>query len=79
MIIIARRETQCKMVLEHLKAFPGITPLEALELYGCSRLASRINDLRKEGYIIETNIVRKNGKHFAKYVLKGHKNDLQAG
>lgn len=73
-IIIPRKETQCKMILEHLKTFNSITPLEALELYQCMRLSGRIKELRNQGYLIETDVVRNNGKWFAKYVWKGHKN-----
>ena len=47
--------TQCEMILKHLKTHVGITQITALEKYGCMRLASRIADLRGEGYHIETN------------------------
>ena len=70
-------ETQSKLILEHMKRYDDITPLEALEMYGCLRLSARIWELRKKGYIIETDAVRRNGKCYAKYILKGHKNDLQ--
>ena len=43
------------MILKHLKTHVGITQITALEKYGCMRLASRIADLRGEGYHIETN------------------------
>ena len=43
--------TQCAAILEHLKKGLSITPLEALNLCGCFRLAARIHDLRhKQGY-----------------------------
>lgn len=70
-------ETQSKLILEHMERYDDITPLEALEMYGCLRLSARIWELRKKGYIIETDAVRRNGKCYAKYILKGHKNDLQ--
>ena len=70
-------ETQRKLILEHMERYDDITPLEALEMYGCLRLSARIWELRKKGYIIETDAVRRNGKCYAKYILKGHKNDLQ--
>lgn len=47
--------TQYEMILKHLKTHVGITQITALEKYGCMRLASRIADLRGEGYHIETN------------------------
>ena len=75
MIIIPNNETQGKQILEHLKEHGNISPLEALKLYGCMRLAPRICDLRKKGYIIRTYIIKKNGKRFARYVYEGHEND----
>lgn len=68
--------TQNDMILQHLKEHKeaGITPLEAINDYGIMRLASRINELRKDGYQIETNkarAVNRFGKvtGFARYVL----------
>ena len=58
-------------IVHHLHNIGGLTPLEALERYGCFRLASRINDLRQEGYKIQTLMVENNGKKYAKYVLEG--------
>lgn len=71
------KDTQNKMILAHLQTHrdAGITPGEALELYSCMRLASRISDLRRMGHSIETRKVKalnKFGKQveFARYVLK---------
>lgn len=47
--------TQKELIREHLKIEP-ITPLQALKLYGCFRLASVINRLRNEGHDIIMNI-----------------------
>ena len=60
--------SQCDRILSHLKRKP-ITPLEALGLYGCFRLAARINDLRGKGHKIKTEYVQKNDKRFAVYRL----------
>jgi len=47
----------------------GITPLQALNQFGCFRLAARIHELRGIGYnITKTNVVR-NNKQFAQYNL----------
>ena len=74
--MITRKQTQCKQILEYMEKTGSITPIQALEYFGCMRLQARIYDLRKKGYIIETDIVHLNGKHFARYNLRGHKNDL---
>ena len=42
--------SQCELILKHLQEGKTITTLECLELYGCIRLPSRIDELRKEGY-----------------------------
>ncbi len=55
-------------ILAHLKKRP-ITPLQALKMYGCFRLAARISDLRGKGHTIETTIIEKDGKRFARYRL----------
>lgn len=46
-----------------------ITPLQALDKFGCLRLGARIMELRNEGYNIMTKMVEKNGKRFARYKL----------
>lgn len=62
--------TQSQDILNHLELFGHITPREALELYGCMRLAARIRELRKQ-HCITTQTVKQNGKRFARYWLLG--------
>ena len=45
----------------------GITPLQALEKWGCMRLSARINELRKIGVPVITHTIKQNGKSFARY------------
>ena len=60
--------TQCNRILAHLKKGLTITSLEALQMFGCMRLASRISDLRKRGENIVVNRVKTaNGKSVAQY------------
>ena len=51
------RLSQKKSIREHLDKYRGITPLVALKLYGCYRLAARIKELRMEGMDIKTERV----------------------
>jgi hypothetical protein len=44
-----------------------LTPLQALEKWGCMRLAARIAELRKGGLAIVTTKITRNGKTFAQY------------
>ena len=54
-------DTQKTRILKHLQRYQKIDPLKAWNYYGVYRLASRIRELRKEGYDIETtNKVVKN-------------------
>jgi hypothetical protein len=44
-----------------------LTPLQALEKWGCMRLGARIYELRKDGMDIKTTPITSNGKTFAQY------------
>ena len=46
------KETQCDRILRHLRDYGSISSLEAITEYGILRLASRINDLKRQGYPI---------------------------
>jgi len=63
--------SQCEQILEYLKKGNTITPLEALDRFGCFRLASRINDLKNQGHCIgmEMRLNLKTGKRYAEYFL----------
>lgn len=52
------KRTQAERVLDYIREFGSITQLEALRDLGVMRLASRVSDLRKQGYDIR-------GKHIA--------------
>ena len=61
--------TQNQQIKSYLEKGKSITPIQALNKFGCFRLAARISDLRNEGLNIATKIVTKDGKTFAKYYL----------
>ena len=63
--------TQTEIVARHLKAGGTLTSLEALQQYGCARLASRIDELRRMGFDIETRLERRGRKRYARYALRG--------
>ena len=46
--------TQNQRVIAYLEQFGSITQLEAFRDLGIMRLASRISDLKKKGYVIES-------------------------
>lgn len=61
--------TQTQRILNHLQKGRSITPLQALRWFGCFRLAARISDIRKEGFEVETKLVKAKNNHYAKYYL----------
>jgi hypothetical protein len=65
-----KRPTQANRILRYLKEGNRITALDALESFGCFRLAARIHELRREGWAIEERTVETaNGKRIAEYSL----------
>ena len=66
--------TQCERVLQYMQDFGSINPLEAMKDLGVMRLASRVSDLKQEGYQIERQIVTTKNRygeptHYAEYRL----------
>jgi hypothetical protein len=63
--------SQSQQILDYLKLGKSLTSLEALTAFGCLRLASRINDLIKQGYNIVSDRVedKETGKHYSRYYL----------
>jgi len=59
--------TQTEQIKNYLEQGDSITPLKALNLFGCFRLGARIYDLKQSGMKIKTEIITKNNKRFAKY------------
>jgi len=64
-------QSQNKRIAEWLQAGNSITAIEALNMFGCFRLASRITDLKqKYGLSIRTGrVVTSTGKRVACYTL----------
>lgn len=55
------KATQCERVLDYMNTFGSITQLDALKDLGVMRLASRISDLKKQGYpVVSTQEAVKN-------------------
>lgn len=70
------QKTQKELILDHLRNFGTLEPLEALREYGIYRLGARISELRSQGggQISKEMVASKSsitGKtvHFAKYRL----------
>jgi len=73
------RTTQTNLIVKYMRTHKsGITSMQAIEMYGATRLASIIHSLRRRGYDIAT--VMEEGKNryggrvsYARYVLKEEK------
>ena len=50
------KKTHTEMCLDYLKRNGSITPLEALTAFNSFRLAAQICKLRKDGYVIKTEL-----------------------
>ena len=48
---------QTEQILDYMKNYGGITPMDALKDIGCMRLAARIADLKREGHRIRSEKV----------------------
>lgn len=66
-------ESQKAMILRALKDGRAITQNDAFAWFACTRLAARIADLRKEGYNIETVMVKGKNRFGASVRHAGYK------
>lgn len=65
------KTNQKKQVLHYMVDHKTITALEALSAFGCMRLASRISDLKAEGFPITSKMItdKESGQRYAVYTL----------
>lgn len=73
------KATQCERIVEYMNKHGSITQLQAYVDIGCWRLASRISDLRKQGYAIKREMIKVKNRYgesvpVARYSL--HKADI---
>ena len=45
-------------ILKYLRTYKTLTPLEAINMFGETRLSARIYDMKKDGYKFETTRIR---------------------
>ena len=50
------RPTQCQRIIDYIDQFGSITQFEAIRDLGIMRLASRISELKKQGYEIDSTM-----------------------
>lgn len=71
---------QTERILRHLETCGSITAAEAAAEFGCMRLASRINELKREGVPIRREMVTGRNRFgeavvFAKYSIREVESD----
>ena len=69
-----KTSTQKDRIIRHLNDKGSITALDAIKEYGIMRLASRISELKDEGYNIRSEFVSSKNRYnesvsFSKYSL----------
>lgn len=72
--------TQCERIIRHLNDYGTITSRTAMLEYGIYRLASRISDLKKQGYQFDVTFESEKNRYgestsFAVYRLKEQTNN----
>ena len=70
--------TQCQRIIDYMRRFGSISTIEAFNDLGVARLASRIHDLKGQGYNIVSEVGTAKNRygenvHFAIYRLKEEK------
>ena len=64
-------KTQTQNIIEYMQQGNAITPIEALNKFGCLRLGARIFDIKRLGYDVITHIKDvSDHKHVAEYSLE---------
>lgn len=64
------KATQAQRVLGYINDFGSITQLEAMNDLGVMRLASRISDLKKDGYPITSKVEAVENRYGEKCYIK---------
>jgi hypothetical protein len=63
-------ESQNKRIKEYLMKGKSLTPLDALYMFSCFALSSRISDLRKQGVNIKSELIEITSEGKTKRVSK---------
>ena len=71
---MAEKLTQCDRIIQFIEETGSITQLEALEQFGCMRLASRMCDIKKMGYAVEKKMEKSRNRYgepisYARYTI----------
>jgi hypothetical protein len=78
------KATQCDRIIDYIKERGSITQLEALREIGCFRLASRMCDIKKQGYQVKSEMTKVKNRYgedvsIAKYTIDWGENSADNG
>lgn len=62
--------SQSKQVKHYLESGGKLTPIEALDKFGCFRLAAIVYNLKEEGLEVKTKMIKNGQKTYAEYYLE---------
>jgi hypothetical protein len=67
--------TQQTQIIDYLKTGKTLSPLECLDMFGCMKLATRIGELKKQGFNIGSEWRQdfNTNKKWKEYYLNEHK------
>ena len=71
--------SQNQRILEYMNEFGSITPLEAMRDLGVYRLASRVSDLKRLGYIVVGEWVEVSNRWGEKTRVKSYRLEQEDG
>ena len=76
---VDHKPTQNQRIIDYINEFGSITQIQALSDLGVMRLASRISDLKKLGYPVESEMITVKNRYgeeckVKKYTLRGSEN-----
>lgn len=65
-----RKRSHKKQILDYLQDGGRVSAMDAMSWFGCTRLAARIEELRREGWPIKSVWRDVDGTRFVSYRLK---------
>lgn len=54
---MAKKKNQKQRIIEYVEKYGSITPMQAINELGITKLATRVSELKKEGYEVRTQIL----------------------
>lgn len=69
------KQSQCDRIIKYIEDYGSITTLQAFTDLGCTRLASRIHDLKRQGYNFKIEVINSRNRYgepvrFNKYSIE---------